>query len=130
MTATSQTAVTGMAFAVAANSTYTFIMDVLVSSSSGTSPTTTWGFTGPASPTLVAIMAEIDTSSTAEISAVLTSFSTFPSGAQVASSGIRVHGMVQTGATAGTVQLTAARGGTTPSMVVAAGSNGFWIKTA
>lgn len=129
LTATSQTAVTDMSFAVAANSTYFFMMLVAVTTSTGTSPTTAWGFTGPAGST-VGIIGEIDTSTSVETSAVLTSFTNFASGAQVANSGARFSGVVQTGGTAGTVQLTCARGGTNPSMIVPAGAHGMWIKVA
>lgn len=129
LTATSQTAVTDMSFAAAANSTYFFMMLVAVTTSSGTAPTTAWGFTGPAGATL-GIIGEIDTSTSVETTAVLTAFGNFASGAQVANSGARFSGVVQTAATAGTVQLTAARGGTNPSMVVPAGCHAMWIKTA
>jgi hypothetical protein len=129
MTATSQTAVADMSFDVAANSTYVFQMHLAVTTSTGTSPTTAWGFTGPAGAT-VAIVGEIDTSTSAEVSAVLTAFGNTAAGAQVANTGAKFHGVIVTGATAGTVQLTAARGGTTPSMVVPAGCNGFWLKLA
>jgi hypothetical protein len=129
MTLTAQTAVADMAFPVAANSTYFFMMSPAVTTSTGTSPTTAWGFTGPAGAT-VSIVAEIDTSTSVETNAVLGAFGNFAAGAQVANTGARFWGTVQTGATPGTVQLTAARGGTTPSMVVAAGSNGMWIKVA
>lgn len=129
MTATAQTAVNDMSFPVAANSTYVFMMAVQITTSTGTSPTTAWGFTGPAGAT-VAITSEIDTSTSVETSAALVAFTNFAAGAQVANTGARFMGMVQTGATAGTVQLTAARGGTTPNMNVAAGSNGWWLKVA
>lgn len=129
MTLTAQTAVADMSFAAAANSTYYFAMTIRVTTSTGTAPTTAWGFTGPASAT-VAIAGEQDTSTSVEAKGVLTAFGSLAAGAQVASTGAEFRGTVQTGATAGTVQLTAARGGTTPSMVVAAGSNGFWVKLA
>lgn len=129
-TATAATAVTGMSFAVAANATYVFQMHLSVTTSTGTAPTTTWGFTGPASPTAVAVVAEIDTSTSVETSATIVAFGSFAAGAQVASTGAKFHGVIQTAATAGTVQLTVARGGTTPSMVIAAGSNGFWLRVA
>jgi hypothetical protein len=114
---------------VAANSTYTFQMHLAVTTSTGTSPTTAWGFTGPAGAT-VGIVSEQDISTSVETSGVLTAFGNFPAGAQVASTGAKFHGIVQTGGTAGTVQLTVARGGTTPSMVIPAGVNGFWLKVA
>lgn len=129
MTATAQTVVNDMAFPVAANSKYVFLMNVQVTTSSGTSPTTAWGFTGPAGAT-VAIISEVDTSTSVEASAALVAFTNLAAGAQVANTGARFFGVVETGATAGTVQLTAARGGTSPSMNVAAGSNGFWLKVA
>lgn len=129
-TATAATAVTGMSWSAAANATYIFQMHLSITTSTGTAPTTTWGFTGPASPTAVAIVAEIDTSTSVETSAAITSFTTFAAGAQVASTGGKFHGVIQTAGTAGTVQLTVARGGTTPSMVIAAGSNGFWLRVA
>jgi hypothetical protein len=130
MTLTSQVAITDMAFAVDANSTYYFRMDLVITTSSGTSPTTAWGFTGPTSPTAVSIVIEQDTSTSVEASAVITSFTNFAAGAQVANTGVKFQGTVQTGANAGTVQLTCARAGTTPSMVVAAGSNGLFLKVA
>ena len=128
MTATSQTAVTDMSFAIGANETIFFRMDVGITTSSGTSPTTAWGFTGPAGATAVAIIGEIDTSTSVETSAIITSFTNFASGAQVANTGAKFQGVIQNGANAGTVQLTCARGGTTPSMVIAAGCNGFWCR--
>lgn len=130
MTATAQTAVTGMSFSVAANATYYFVMSIRITTSSGTVPTTAWGFTGPASPTVVAITIEQDTSTSVEQKALLTAFGAAAAGAQVANTGAEMRGIVQTAGTAGTVQLTAARAGTTPSMVVAAGSNGFWLRVA
>lgn len=130
LTSTSQTAVTDMSFAVDANSTYHFQMHLSVTTSTGTSPTTAWGFTGPAGVTAVAVVAEVDTSTSVETNAVLTAFGNLAAGAQVANTGAKFHGVVQTGGTAGTVQLTAARGGTTPSMVVPAGCNGMWVKVA
>lgn len=130
MTATAQTAITDMSFAVAANSTYFFMLLVLVTTSSGTSPTTAWGFTGPPAPTAVSIIGEIDTSTSVESTLVLTAFGNFAALAQVANTGARFTGFVQTGAAGGTVQLTCARGGTNPSMVIPAGCHGFWFKTA
>lgn len=130
MTATAQTAITDLSFAVDASSTYYFQVTVIVTTSSGTSPTTAYGVTGPASPTAVAITREQDTSTSVEASSVITSFTTFAAGAQVANTKAVLSGVVQTGAASGTVQITAARGGTTPSMVVAAGSGGFWLKLA
>jgi len=129
MTATAQTAVTGMSFAAAANATYYFVMSMRITTSTGTAPTTAWGVTGPASPTAVAITIEQDTSTSVEQKALLAAFGAAAAGAQVANTGAEIRGVVQTTA-AGTVQLTAARGGTTPSMVVAAGSNGFWLRVA
>lgn len=119
-----------MSFAVAANSTYFFMFMLAVTTSTGTSPTTAWGFTGPASPTAVAIAGMIDTSTSAEVNALLTAFGNFASGAQVANTGAWFSGIVQTGAAGGTVQLTCARGGTVPSMVIPAGVHGFWFKVA
>lgn len=131
MTLTAQTAVTGMSFAVAANATYYFEMTIVISTSTGTAPTTAWGFTGPASPTAVGIAMAQDTSTSVQVDATITSFTTFAAGAQVASTGVKFTGVVQTSAgNAGTVALTAARAGTTPSMVVAAGSNGFFLRVA
>lgn len=130
MTLTAQTAVTDMSFPVAANSTYYFAMTVRVTTSTGTAPTTAWGFTGPATPVAVAIAGEQDISTSVEVKGLLTAFGNFAAGAQVANTGAEFRGIVQTGAAAGTVQLTVARAGTTPSMSVAAGSNGFWVKTA
>lgn len=130
MTATAQTAVTDMAFAVAANSTYYFEMEVVVTTSTGTAPTTAWGFTGPASPTAVGITMTQDTSTSVQVDAVITAFGNFAAGAQVANTGATFRGVVQTGAAAGTVQLTCARAGTTPSMVIPAGCVGYWLKTA
>jgi len=119
-----------MAFAVAANSTYYFEMMVVITTSSGTAPTTAWGFTGPASPTAVSIGMVQDTSSSVEAVAALTAFGNFTAGAQVANSAAVFRGVIQTAATAGTVALTCARAGTTQSMVVAVGSVGYWLKTA
>lgn len=129
MTATAQTAVADMAFAVAANSTYYFDMTVLVSTSTGTAPTTAWGFTGPAGAT-VAITGQQDSSSSVEAKAALTAFGAFAAAAQAANEGAAFQGVIVTGATPGTVQLTCARAGTAPSMVIPLGSNGFWLKTA
>ena len=130
MTLTSQVAITDMGFAVAANSTYWFMLVMLVTTSSGSAATTAWGFTGPATPTAVAIVAEIDTSTSVESTLVLTAFGNFAALAQVANTGARFTGFVQTGAASGTVQLTCARAGTVPSMVVPAGCHGFWLKVA
>lgn len=131
MTATAQTAVTGMSFAAAANATYYFTMEIVISTSTGTAPTTAWGFTGPASPTAVGIAMTQDTSTSVQVDATITSFTAFAAGAQVAATGVKFSGVVQTSAgNAGTVALTAARAGTTPSMVVAAGSNGMWMRVA
>ena len=129
MTLASDVAVNDMSFPVAANSTYVFMMNVQVTTSTGTSPTTTYGFTGPAGAT-VAITHEQDTSTSVEASAALVAFTNFAAGAQVANTGARFMGVIQTGATAGTVQLTCRRAGTNPSMNVAAGSNGWWLKVA
>lgn len=129
MTLTAQTAVTDMAFAVAANATYYFQMELVITTSTGTAPTTAWGFTGPASPVAVGIAGTIDTSTSIQVDAVITSLTAFAAGAQVANTGAKFAGVVQTNA-AGTVALTVARAGTTPSMVIAAGSNGFWLRVA
>ena len=129
MTATAATDVADMGFPVAAGATYYFRMDLVVTTSSGTTPTTNWGFTGPAGCT-VGIVGEIDTSTSVEVSAVIASFTTMGAQAQVANTGAKFQGVVVAGANAGNVQLQAARGGTTPSMVVAAGSNGMWMRTA
>jgi hypothetical protein len=105
-------------------------MNVNVTTSSGTSPTTAYGFTGPAGAT-VAIAGEQDTSTSVEANVLLTAFGNAAAGAQVANTGARFTGVVETGGTAGTVQLTCARGGTTPSMVIPIGGvQGFWIKLA
>jgi hypothetical protein len=130
MTLTAQTAVTDMSFAVAANATYYFVMTVNITTSSGTAPTTAWGFTGPAGVTAVGITSEQDVSTTQETKASLTAFGNLAAGAQVANTGAAFRGVIQNGGTAGTVQLTVARGGTTPSMVIVAGSNGYWIRVA
>jgi len=129
VTAAADTPINDMSFPVQANSTYVFMMCAQVTTSTGTSPTTAWGFTGPAGSS-VAIVGEIDTSTSVEFGAALVAFTNFAAGAQVANTGARFVGVVQTGATAGTVQLTARRGGTSPNMNVAAGSNGFWLKVA
>lgn len=130
MTLTAQTAITDASFAVEASSKYYFIMYIAVTTSSGTAPTTAYGLTGPAGAT-VAITLEQDTSTSVEQSGVLTAFGNFAAGAQVANTGAEVRGVVETGATAGTVQLTAARAGTTPSMVIPVGGVvGFWMKLA
>jgi hypothetical protein len=131
LTLAADTPVTDMAFAVAANATYYFQLDMVVTTSTGTSPTTAWGFTGPASPTAVSIVAEIDTSTSLEVSPPpLTAFGNFPVGAQVAATGAKFRGTVQTGANAGTVALTCRRAGTAASMVIPAGCNGFWMRVA
>lgn len=130
MTATAQTAVTGMSFAIAANATVWFRMRVMITTSTGTSPTTAYGFTGPASPTAVAITMKQDTSTSIEIAQVLTAFGNGTAQAQVANTQAEFEGVVVNGANAGTVALTTARAGTTPSMVVAAGSSGFWLRVA
>lgn len=130
MTATAQTAVTDMSFAAAANATYYFEMDIVIPTSSGTAPTSAWGFTGPASPTAVALTMTQDTSTSVQVDAALTAFGNFAAGAQVAATGAHFTGVIQTAAGAGTVQLTCARAGTTPSMVVAAGCTGMWIRVA
>lgn len=128
LTATAQTAVADASFPVEANSKYYFMMNVNVTTSSGSSPTSAFGFTGPAGAT-VAISEEQDTSTSVETSSVITSFTAFAAGAQVANTGARFMGVVETGATAGTVQLTCARAGTNPSMVIPIGGvQGFWVK--
>ena len=130
LTATSQTAITDASFAVAANSKYFFLMNVSVTTSSGTSPTTAYGFTGPAGCTL-AIASEQDTSTSVEVAGILTAFGNLAAGAQVANTGARFTGVIETGANAGTVQLTCARGGTSPSMLIPIGGvQGFWLKVA
>lgn len=130
LTATSQTAITDASFAVAANSKYFFLMSVSVTTSTGTSPTSAFGFTGPAGAT-IAIASEQDTSTSVEAAALLTAFGNMAAGAQVANTGARFTGVIETGGTAGTVQLTCARGGTTPSMVIPIGGvQGFWLKVA
>lgn len=130
MTLTAQTAVTDMSFPVAANATYSFRMVVPVTTSSGTSPTTAFGLTGPASPAAVAVTARQATSTSVEASNVLTAFGNFPAGAQAANTRAEIEGVIQTGANGGTVQLTCARGGTTPSMVIPAGAHGSWVRVA
>jgi hypothetical protein len=130
MTLTAATAIADMAFPVAALSTYYFHMVVRITTSTGTAPTTAYSFTGPASPTAVAITHEQDTSTSIEAKSAITAFGAFSAGAQVANTGVMFSGVVVTGSAAGTVALLAARAGTTPSMVVAAGSHGFWIKLA
>lgn len=129
MTLTAQTAVTDMSFPAAANATYYFAMTLRVTTSTGTSPTTAWGFTGPAGAT-VAINSEQDVSTTQETKGLLTAFGNLAAAAQVANTGAEFRGVVQTGGTAGTVQLTCARGGTTPSMIIPAGCSGFWMRLA
>jgi hypothetical protein len=129
MTLTSQVAIADMGFPVAANSTYWFRMRVMVTTSSGTSPTTAYGFTGPAGAT-VAVTAKQSTTTSIEIAQLLAAFGNLTAQAQVANTQADFEGVVVTGATPGTVQLTAARGGTVPSMVIAAASNGLWVKTA
>ncbi len=129
MTLTAATDVNDMAFTAAPNSSYFFMMNIQVTTSTGTSPTTAWSFTGPSGAT-VAIVGEIDTSTSVEASQALVAWTAFTAGAQVANTGARFVGIVQTGATGGVVQLKAARGGTSPSMNVAAGSNGFFMKVA
>lgn len=129
MTATAQTAIADMAFPVSPNSTYFFMMLLAVTTSSGTSPTTAWGFTGPAGAT-VAIIGEVDTSTSIEAQAILNAFGNMAAAAQVANTGARFSGVFQTGAAGGTVQLTCARGGSSPSMVIPAGAHGFWLKVA
>jgi len=130
MTATAQTAVTDMSFPVVANATYVFQMVVPVTTSSGTSPTTAYGLTGPASPVAVAATCRQSTSTSVEASNVITAFGAFPAGAQAANTRSEVEGVVQTGANGGTVQLTCARAGTTPSMVIPAGAHGSWVRVA
>lgn len=130
MTATAQTAIADASFAVAVNSKYYFIMYISVTTSTGTSPTTAYGLTGPAGAT-VAVTLEQDTSTSVEANGVITAFGNFAAGAQVASTGAEVRGVVETAGTAGTVQLTCARAGTTPSMVIPIGGVvGFWMKLA
>jgi hypothetical protein len=131
LTLAADTPVTDMAFAVAANATYYFQMDLVVTTSTGTSPTTAWGFTGPASPTAVSVVAEIDTSTSVEVSPPpLVAFGNFPASAQVAATGAKFRGTVQTGGTAGTVALTCRRAGTAATMVIPAGCNGFFMRVA
>lgn len=129
MTSTSQTAVTDMTFPIAANSTYFFNMNIVVPTSTGTSPTTAWGFTGPAGCTL-AVQGKIDTSTSVQTTGSLAAFGNFAASAQVANSGAYFQGIIISTGTAGNVQLTAARGGTSPNMSVGQACNGFWIKTA
>jgi hypothetical protein len=130
LTSTSQTAIADAAFPVAANSKYYFEMVVNVTTSSGTSPTTAYGFTGPAGAT-VALSREQDTSTSIEATQALAAFGNFTAGAQVANTGAVLRGVVETGANAGTVQLTAARAGTNPSMVIPIGGVvGYWLKLA
>jgi hypothetical protein len=130
LTLTADTAVADMAFAVAANSTYVFQMELVVTTSTGTVPTTAWGFTGPAGATAVGITGRIDTSTSVQVDLALTALGNFAAQAQVANTGASFSGVIVTGGTAGTVQLTCRRAGTTPSMVIPAGVNGFWMKTA
>lgn len=130
LTATAQTAIADASFPVDANAKYYFQMVVSVTTSTGTSPTTAYGLTGPAGATVAAARNQ-DTSTSVETNQVLVAFGNFAAGAQVANTGAEVRGVVETGASAGTVQLTAARGGTTPSMVVPIGGVvGFWLKVA
>lgn len=126
MTATAQTAITDMSFAVVAGGTYYFVMYVQVTTSTGTSPTTAYGITGPAM-TAMGVTYEQDTSTSVEASGVLTALGNMPAGAQVANTGAEFRGVLQPSAS-GTVQLTCARGGTSPSMVISAGSGGFWMR--
>lgn len=130
MTATAQTAITDLSFAVAATSTYWFRVVIRVTTSTGTSPTSAYGVTGPASPTAVGITQRQDTSTSVQATAVLTAFGNFAAGAQVANTGAEIEGVIQTGASGGTVQITVARAGTTPSMVIPAGVGGVWLKLA
>lgn len=128
MTANTQTAITDMSFAVTSGATYWFRMTIPVTTSTGTSPTTTYGFTGPAS-TAVAITVKQPTSTSVDAVSVVTALGNFTAGAQVANTMSEFDGVL-TASASGTIQLTAARGGTNPSMVIPAGANGVWLRLA
>lgn len=128
MTATSQAAITDMSFAVVSGGSYWFRMTIPVTTSTGTSPTTAYGFTGP-TVTALGVTMKQPTSTSVDAAAVLTAFGNFAAGAQVANTLTEFDGVLTASAN-GTVQLTVARAGTNPSMVIPAGANGVWMRLA
>lgn len=131
MTATAQTSITDLAFNMEANATYYFEMSLVVSAAAGTTPTANFQFTGPASPTAVAINREQATSTSVDTVSGVTALSTvFGVGAVVAGTRHVFRGVIVNGANAGIVQLQVAMAGTTPSMTIGLGSVGYFIKTA
>lgn len=121
--------VTGLSLALAANSTYYVYLAIPIGTVTGTSPTLTLSFTGPATPTLVSLRRRQMTTATAEALSVITSFAAFAAGAAVSNTFHIIEGIIVTGVNAGTLQLRAAAGGTVPSVPIKAGASIYAIKT-
>lgn len=126
------TNVTDMAVTLAEDSTYFVYVTIPVTTVSGTSPTMTIRFTGPASTNLVSLRRTQMTSVNAVVHSVITTFpANFAAGNVVASTHHTVEGMIVTSAgNGGTLQLQITAGGVTPSITVPAGASITAIKTA
>lgn len=121
--------VTDMALTLEANTSYYVYIVVPVTTVSGTSPTLQFGFTGPATPTLVSLRRKQMTSASAMAFSVITSFTTFAAGASVANTMHVIEGIVVTSVgNSGVLQLRAAAAGTTPSITIPAGASMYAIK--
>lgn len=126
------TNVTDMALTLAESSTYYVYITIPVTTVSGTSPTLTIRFTGPASTNLVSLRRTQMTSVNATATSVITAFpGNFASGAAVANTHHTVEGMISTSAgNGGTLQLQITAGGVTPSITVPAGASMYAIKVS
>lgn len=123
--------VTDMGLSLAADSTYLVRFFVPIGTSTGISPTLTFSFTGPASPTMVSLRRSQFTGPTALAVSVITSFTAFASGGSVPNVLHEISGIVVTSSgNSGTMQLRAAAGGTNPAIQILAGSSAYALKVA
>lgn len=131
ITGTSIVDITGMAFAVEANTTYIFSMWLDITASGGTSPTHNYQFTGPAGVTRFMAKRTQMTSATAQSTSTVTALATgFGAGATVANIRQIFEGTIIVGGTAGTVQLRVTPAGTSPTSTAAQGSGGYAMKVS
>lgn len=124
------TNVVGMGWELEANSTYIIRMVIPTTTVTGTSPTLTFSFTGPPSPTLFMLRRYQMTSANAAAVSVITSPTAFGNGALVANQVHTIEGVIVTGAAGGLLQLRAQCGGTSPTVVIPAGAAGHAEKVA
>lgn len=109
---------------VAANSTYLVYIVLAITTVSGTSPTLTLSFTGPAGAAPNLKRRQM-TSATAEAISAVVSLTSFAAGAAVANTIHTVEGILVVGANAGTFAVRGTAGGTAnPTITIGAGSAG------